>query len=257
MLEYSFVQISDIHYDKDYSANGNEFCHNEEKEAEDVEVGVEEDELTSLQKKNSYRYGRPGSDCDSPLILIEKSLAAVHNLDPDIVFWTGDSSRHDRDYKLPRHPLDVVQGIKRVAGIVNSAFRVGTVWPTIGNWDTKINNKPSLDDYQTLYHIWSILWNERQRQQIKVTFLEGGYYSLKPNSDFSIISLNTVVLGESFFVIGHIPPVNYLGAPLYHARCLSAFTNVTLFLSQIIIFSLSVDTVNKSLRSTMDMSIET
>ena len=253
---YTFVQLSDIHYDPHYSSTGNEFCHSDQESVQVLQEGKRESAPTKASvKRDNFKYGRPGSDCDSPLVLIEKTVAQLHTLDPDIVLWTGDSSRHDRDIKLPRHPLDIIQGIKRVAGLVNSAFRVGTVFPTLGNWDTKVQNDPSLEDYQQLYTIWSILWSEKQKSEIQITFLEGGFYSVKYSKNLVIVSLNTIEfyqdnvagdcrkhnqqlewlesileeaqqLGDNIVLIGHVPPMNYMGVPLYHSRCYAAFTNV-------------------------------
>jgi hypothetical protein len=245
---YSFIQISDIHYDSHYVSQGNEYCHSEN---ESNELGLSSEKAREAKD----RYGRPGSECDSPLVLIEKTIVELHRLDPDIIFWTGDSSRHDRDYNVPRRPLDIIQGIKRVAGLINSAFRVGSVFPTVGNWDTLVQNAPSLEDYQFLFQIWSILWNERQKLDIQVTFLEGGFYSVQYSKDLVLISLNTIEfyidnvggdcrkhneqlewlestleevrhLNQSVIIIGHVPPLSYLGTPLYHPRCFSTFTNV-------------------------------
>ncbi|KAJ3305032.1 Hsp90 cochaperone shq1 [Kappamyces sp. JEL0829] len=141
----------------------------------------------------------------------------MHTIDPDVVFWTGDSSRHDRDPDLPRSALDVTQGIQKVATLINSSFRAGTVFP--------------------------------------VTFLEGGFYSVAITERLSVIALNTIdwyvenslgdcksnnqqlmwlgsILEEirqlhgQVILIGHVPPLSYLSHPLYHPKCLASFTNI-------------------------------
>ncbi|KAJ3370710.1 protein transport protein S31 [Kappamyces sp. JEL0680] len=179
----------------------------------------------------------------------------MHTIDPDVVFWTGDSSRHDRDPDLPRSALDVTQGIQKVATLINSSFRAGTVFPVVGNWDTRYPQQTELEDYQSLFTVWSILWTESQKLAIQTTFLEGGFYSVAITERLSVIALNTIdwyvenslgdcksnnqqlmwlgsILEEirqlhgQVVLIGHVPPLSYLSHPLYHPKCLASFTNI-------------------------------
>ena len=156
--KYSFIQISDLHYDPHYSPFSpknptNEYCHvtasseksttsDEEKKRFTTTLTTRNNEnkitkkvpLVKLKYKNSYtketlknsdtketldtthqqitqtlditqqitlvkkskkpksnfEFGKPGSDCDSPMSLLQETMQFIHSdIDPDIVLWTG------------------------------------------------------------------------------------------------------------------------------------------------------------------------
>lgn len=145
-------------------------------------------------------YGAETSDCDSPLSLVNATLAWVkeHLKDEiDFVVWTGDSARHDSDEKLPRHNKDILAMNRRIADSMVEAFSddaglVIPVVPTFGNNDIYPHNilMPGPNDILQHYtSIWKPFIPEAQRH----SFEFGGWFYVEviPNK-LAVFSLNTM-----------------------------------------------------------------
>ncbi|KAI1368798.1 Metallo-dependent phosphatase-like protein [Xylaria arbuscula] len=145
-------------------------------------------------------YGAETSDCDSPLSLVNATLAWVkeHLRDEiDFVIWTGDSARHDSDEELPRHNKDILAMNRRIADSFVDAMSDDTgmvvpVVPTFGNNDIYPHNilMPGPNDILQHYtSIWKPFIPEVQRH----SFEFGGWFYVEviPNK-LAVFSLNTM-----------------------------------------------------------------
>ncbi|KAK5629941.1 hypothetical protein RRF57_005656 [Xylaria bambusicola] len=183
-LRGRFLHITDLHPDEHYephtSTQENIACHRGNGPA-----GI---------------YGAETSDCDSPLSLVDATLAWVkeHLRDEiDFVVWTGDSARHDSDEKLPRHNKDILAMNRRIADSFVDVFSDDTglvipVVPTFGNNDIYPHNilMPGPNDILQRYTtIWKPFIPEAQRH----SFEFGGWFYVEviPNK-LAVFSLNTM-----------------------------------------------------------------
>ncbi|KAI0966330.1 Metallo-dependent phosphatase-like protein [Xylaria arbuscula] len=183
-LHGRFLHITDLHPDEHYkphtSTQENIACHRDNGPA-----GV---------------YGAETSDCDSPLSLVNATLAWVkeHLRDEiDFVVWTGDSARHDSDEELPRHDKDILAMNRQIADAFVDTFSddaglVVPVVPTFGNNDIYPHNilMPGPNDILQRYTgIWKPFIPEAQRH----SFEFGGWFYVEViPSKLAVFSLNTM-----------------------------------------------------------------
>ena len=69
----------------------------------------------------------PGSECDSPITLVNLTLDHLHqewSNNIDFVIWTGDSARHDNDNLLPRTPSAIYEMNRSVSSPTTTGCRV-------------------------------------------------------------------------------------------------------------------------------------
>ncbi|KAI0408899.1 Metallo-dependent phosphatase-like protein [Xylaria palmicola] len=183
-LHGRFLHITDLHPDDHYkphtSTQENIACHRGHGLA-----GV---------------YGAETSDCDSPMSLVNATLAWVreHLRDEiDFVIWTGDSARHDSDEEIPRHNRDILAMNRRIADAFVDTFSdngglVIPVVPTFGNNDIYPHNilMPGPNDILRTYgSIWKPFIPEAQRH----SFEFGGWFYVEviPHK-LAVFSLNTM-----------------------------------------------------------------
>ncbi|TRX97917.1 hypothetical protein FHL15_001127 [Xylaria flabelliformis] len=183
-LRGRFLHITDLHPDDHYkphtSTQENIACHRGHGPA-----GV---------------YGAETSDCDSPMSLVNATLAWVreHLRDEvDFVVWTGDSARHDSDEEIPRHNNDILSMNRRIADAFVDTFSDETglvvpVVPTFGNNDIYPHNilMPGPNDILRTYSsIWKPFIPEAQRH----SFEFGGWFYVEviPHK-LAVFSLNTM-----------------------------------------------------------------
>ena len=155
-----------------------------------------------------------GSDCDSPLSLVNETFRWIEeNLkdEIDFVIWTGDSVRHDNDEKRPRNEDEIVElnefmaekwvdlfGVRDRAKSPTSVPRLSVpVIPTIGNNDIIPHNifreGPNMWT-KKFAEIWRHFIPEDQRH----TFVEGGWFTIEViPGKLAVISLNTMYFFES------------------------------------------------------------
>ncbi|KAI9179353.1 Acid sphingomyelinase-like phosphodiesterase 3b [Blastocladiella emersonii ATCC 22665] len=167
------AHITDLHLDAHYadSATADTYCH---ARPSAVDPRASAAAFTSQQQQqlpknhlsvdrwkpgpghvdpDRARYGRLGSACDTPLRLVDlaTSFLGRRDLDIDLVLWTGDSGRHDRDPLLPRTEFEVYDSNERSARMLAHAMREPSsrvdskdgamrVFPTVGNLDIHPHN---------------------------------------------------------------------------------------------------------------------
>ncbi|KAI1329642.1 Metallo-dependent phosphatase-like protein [Xylariaceae sp. FL0255] len=184
-LHGRFLHITDLHPDEIYkphsSTEENIACHREHGPA-----GV---------------YGAETSDCDSPLSLVNATLAWVkENLrdEIDFVIWTGDSARHDSDEENPRHDKDILAMNRHVANAFIDTFSdehndlVIPIVPTFGNNDIYPHNI-LLPGPNNILKSYSKIWGEFIPEEQRHAFEFGGWFYIEtiPNK-LAVFSLNTM-----------------------------------------------------------------
>ena len=116
-----FIQITDLHYDPHYYSgpDANEYCHPKQINLlSNIQNNIKSrNEQNNIKSSNgNERYGKPGSECDAPLELLQETLKYIKEFNGlDFVLWTGDSVRHDRDPDWKRSDVDVLEAVRRVS----------------------------------------------------------------------------------------------------------------------------------------------
>ncbi|KAI1828149.1 Endopolyphosphatase [Xylaria intraflava] len=183
-LRGRFLHITDLHPDEHYKPH----------------TSTEEDIACHRGNGVAGAYGAETSDCDSPLSLVNATLAWVkeHLRDEiDFVVWTGDSARHDSDEEMPRHNKDILSMNRRIADAFFEAFSDDTglvipVVPTFGNNDIYPHNilMPGPNDILRTY---SDVWREFIPEAQRNSFEFGGWFYVEVIPDrLAVFSLNTL-----------------------------------------------------------------
>ncbi|VDK54686.1 unnamed protein product [Anisakis simplex] len=157
-----FLQLTDLHYDKDYSSqfgSRSNKCHNATKPSD-------------LPKKRLGQFGDYA--CDAPKSLIRNALNAAYEIlpNPDFIFWTGDSIPHIDNYDE------------------TSKFPNVRVLPLFGNRDyAPANAFPDHNCllYERIFNLWKRWIGTANRH----TFLKGGYYKYVLGNKVVVLALNT------------------------------------------------------------------
>ncbi|KAF7531785.1 hypothetical protein G7Z17_g13703 [Cylindrodendrum hubeiense] len=183
-LQGKFLHITDFHPDEFYKPY------------------TSTDEGIACHRKSgpAGAYGAETTDCDSPLSLVDATLAWIRaNVkdDIDFVIWTGDTARHDSDERIPRNTSDVLGTNRLVSQKVIDTFSDNgqlavPVIPTFGNNDFLPHNifYPGPNKWLQAYsQIWHRFIPEEQRH----SFGFGGWFEVEviPNK-LSVFSLNTM-----------------------------------------------------------------
>jgi endopolyphosphatase len=171
---------------------------------------TEDDEACHHGEGTAGYLGSPGSECDSPQLLIDQTFDWIDkNLrdEIDFVIWTGDSARHDNDERIPRTENQIEEFNAAIANKFieifghrdehpNGALTIPIV-PNIGNNDVMPHNifeRGPNRWTEKLYQLWRSFIPEEQRH----TFMEGGWFHVEviPNK-LSVFSLNTLYFFDS------------------------------------------------------------
>ncbi|KAJ5664376.1 Endopolyphosphatase Ppn1p-related protein [Penicillium longicatenatum] len=196
-LHGRFLHITDFHPDLYYRYHGasdDGSCHN--------------------GKGDAGYFGAEGSDCDSPLALVNETFRWIEqNLkdDIDFVIWTGDSARHDNDERIPRTEEEILEFNKFMADKWVEMYGVrendvGTrgvpavsvpVVPTFGNNDIAPHNI-FMDGPNKWTRRYSDLWRHFIPEDQRHSFVEGGWFTSEViPGKLSVISLNTMYFFDS------------------------------------------------------------
>ncbi|KAI9006870.1 Metallo-dependent phosphatase-like protein [Hyaloraphidium curvatum] len=136
-----FLHLTDLHYDPDYRERATTYsqCHRVPADGN--------------QRRLAGKYGMLGTDCDASVALVEESLGYIRkrwgrDADPedriDLVLWTGDSARHDRDPAMPMTTRDVIDHNQACVDLMRNIFDSDVVVvPNIGNHDVHPANHMS------------------------------------------------------------------------------------------------------------------
>lgn len=190
-LQGRFLHITDLHPDPYYEPH----------------TSTAEDSACHWGEGPAGYYGTETSDCDAPFALINETFRWIsqHIKDEvDFVVWTGDSSRHDSDEKVPRTTAEVIRTNIYVAAKFAETFGNGLdpanhnhtmmipVIPTFGNNDFLPHNifyEGPNKWLKTYVKIWDKFIPEEQRHG----FERGGWFYVEaiPNK-LAVFSLNTM-----------------------------------------------------------------
>ncbi|KAG8692017.1 Endopolyphosphatase [Ceratobasidium sp. 423] len=196
-LHGRFIHITDIHPDGYYlpGASISSSCHSKKPRKESERAG---------------QYGAPGTDCDTPISLVNSTLEWVEKEwadQVDFVIWTGDNARHDTDSSIPRTPTEIRDMNREMARKMDQIFtpRGVKVVPSIGNNDIWLGHAYTTIAHNIMYEGPSPVTNdflESWRNFVPFpayqVFQRGVYYSIElvPNR-LAAISLNTLYWFDS------------------------------------------------------------
>lgn len=222
---YTFLHISDIHFDSLYSPNTPNNCV-----LGDTGMGCcRNDSMPLSPYNNASVWG--DYNCDTPYSLLYSTINWINdNLDFDFVIYTGDSVDHNEFVQNYSKNLYEIETVAKLLSTLNKP-----IFPVLGNHDTwpidqlyPINGSIPpfynivLTDIANIY-----LKNFNFSTDMYNTFKKGGYYTndflvatnslfydknnmadyFCPNCDFQ--NQNEFIqnsLKTPKFVIGHIPP---------------------------------------------------
>ncbi|KAI7221756.1 Endopolyphosphatase [Hortaea werneckii] len=198
-LHGRFLHLTDFHPDRFYeiysSTSSDAACHRGQGPA-----GI---------------YGAEMSDCDSPIDLVNQTMAWIKEEfkdKVDFVVWTGDSARHDNDDEIPRNAGQVtklnefmVHKMFEVFGKhngdeddndPNNDFVIPIV-PNLGNNDILPHNVMTKGP-NTWTRTYSRIWRQFIPEVQKHSFEQGGWFYVEviPNK-LAVFSLNTLYFFKS------------------------------------------------------------
>ncbi|XP_041359012.1 acid sphingomyelinase-like phosphodiesterase 3b isoform X2 [Gigantopelta aegis] len=189
-----FWQITDIHYDFNYSRFGNpgKLCHQSKTTNSTRSVGL----------FGNYK-------CDSPWTLVTTAIDGMKaiNAKPDFILWTGDSMSHVSDNQSSL--LKVYLTIRNVSNLIHSAFPNVSVFPVLGNHDPYPSNNMPIGSnyYEKIISMsgWKQFLGKSEQEQ----FMKGGFYVSTVVTGIRVIGLNTNLLySKNPLVQGHKDPSN-------------------------------------------------
>ena len=198
-LHGRFLHLTDFHPDRFYetysSTSSDAACHRGQGPA-----GI---------------YGAEMSDCDSPIELVNQTMAWIKEEfkdKVDFVVWTGDSARHDNDDEVPRNAGQVtklnefmVHKMFEVFGKhngdeddndPNNDFVIPIV-PNLGNNDILPHNVMTKGP-NTWTRTYARIWRQFIPEVQKHSFEQGGWFYVEviPNK-LAVFSLNTLYFFKS------------------------------------------------------------
>ncbi|RUP06327.1 hypothetical protein BC936DRAFT_140406 [Jimgerdemannia flammicorona] len=210
--EGKFLHVTDIHVDPTYleGSDPKQLCHRVSDLASNNTAGV---------------YGALGTNCDSPIPLVESSFGFMHEhlQNVDFIIYTGksnlrkslsrthyrmeipatdivivfaicpgDTARHDRDVVVPRTSTDVLSDHKMVVDYFHKNFDTKRVKfiPTLGNNDEYLHDQIAFGPQPLLTNLTK-LWAPFNLN-LGETFANGGYFTqdVLPGK-LQVISMNT------------------------------------------------------------------
>lgn len=147
-------------------------------------------------------FGAPGTDCDTPLSLVNTTLEWIEKEwadKVDFVIWTGDNARHDTDSEIPRTPAEIRDMNRDIARKMDAIFtpRGVSVVPSIGNNDIWPHNI-MYEGPNSVTNDFLESWRSFVPFPAYQVFQRGVYFSteLVPNR-LAAISLNTLYWFDS------------------------------------------------------------
>ncbi|KAM4871807.1 acid sphingomyelinase-like phosphodiesterase 3b [Thomomys bottae] len=176
--------------------------------------------------------------CDSPWILINSSIYAMKEIEPnpDFILWTGDDTPHVPNESLGEEA--VLEIVRRLTTLIREVFPNTKVFAALGNHDFHPKNQFPVGS-NNIYNQVAELWRPWLSNESIALFKEGAFYSEKlpgPSRAGRIVVLNTNLyysnneqtagmadpgqqfqwleevlsnaaqVGEMVYIIGHVPP---------------------------------------------------
>ncbi|KAK5134426.1 hypothetical protein LTR08_006473 [Meristemomyces frigidus] len=198
-LHGRFLHVTDFHPDRFYKAY----------------TSTTEDAACHHGHGPAGVYGAETSECDSPISLINETMAWIERElkdKIDFVVWTGDSARHDNDDELPRSTAQVVGLNEMMVQRMFDVFgkRNGDAEDEDPNNDYIIPIIPSLGNNDILPHnvmtagpnawtrAYANIWKQFIPEAQKHQFEQGGWFYVEviPNK-LAVFSLNTLYFFRS------------------------------------------------------------
>ncbi|WFD04820.1 endopolyphosphatase [Malassezia vespertilionis] len=193
-----FVHITDMHLDKHYQDNASiaSSCHR----------------ISPNAAQRAGHWGTPLSDCDSPRILGNASLAwlrdnwrSEENRTFDFILWTGDSVRHDNDKDTPRTVQETMEAVRFSAQLLQHYFPGIPIVPNLGNNDVFKHNI-MLPGHSKELDAFLDAWRDLIPHDMVDSFRKGGYFATEviPNT-LGVISLNTLYFYDTNSAVAGCP----------------------------------------------------
>ncbi|KAI1730135.1 acid sphingomyelinase-like phosphodiesterase 3b [Ditylenchus destructor] len=175
------LQLTDFHYDPDYSTQGNagKMCHK----------GNSTDSKSDLGEYGDYK-------CDAPLSLVEHAIRGAKSIlpNPELILWTGDNVPHVDGYNED-YTINV---IGKTTNLLRDIFPGVLVLPVFGNHDYAPAN--DFPDFQTnIYYRTYQLWKPWIGEQAESD--PAGQFQFMENT-----LEDAKTKGHNVHVIAHIPP---------------------------------------------------
>ncbi|XP_071455401.1 acid sphingomyelinase-like phosphodiesterase 3b [Hetaerina americana] len=178
-----FWHITDIHYDVNYTVNGDSrrMCWRPEHGMGGNGGG---------SRRPAGRFG--DYSCDSPWRLVESAARAMKSLHGDnieFVLWTGDSIAHvNDDYLSTEKVLMVMQNL---TDLLRHTFSSQFVFPVLGNHDFYPQNQFPPRRHPTYKRV-ADMWRHWLPTEAIDSFEKGGYYTIEQKGRrFRLVALNT------------------------------------------------------------------
>ncbi|KAJ3657707.1 hypothetical protein Zmor_009492 [Zophobas morio] len=183
---FKILQLSDIHYDPNYTPNGNAECGEP--------ICCQEDQGEAPSEEAACGYWTDYRDADVPWHLVEETIRQVNTQEFDYVYYTGDIINH-RVWETS--VTNNTNTISQLYSYFKDSFAV-PVYPIFGNHEPHpLNTWPteSVTDeqfsIQWLFELAADAWSDLVGEDIRETVLKGGYYTVSPKPGFRIIAINS------------------------------------------------------------------
>ncbi|XP_068239183.1 acid sphingomyelinase-like phosphodiesterase 3b [Palaemon carinicauda] len=172
-----FWQITDIHWDQQYSINGDEkkMCHKE----------------YSSSGRSNGKFGN--YLCDSPWPLVKNAIQTMQKIEstPDFVLWTGDNVPHVNDPEPDFSTIFLT--LNNITTELRTSFEdYIPILPVLGNHDAfpKDDYPVAGEEFYGQYLTkggWSLVLPEEAQEDFK----KGGFYEYSLPSNVTVMVLNT------------------------------------------------------------------
>ena len=173
------IQVTDIHYDKNYVENGTIYC--------DTPLCCHE----PASQYSRIKSGKFGSikNCDTNINTLKSFVQAAYELNPDFIIWTGDNAEHDSWNSTQEEAFSATRTIKNA---IDEVFQHKIpIYPVIGNHEVYPNDLWESGKENIFKYLADIYKDYFFEDQAYDTFSKYGYYTEKhPNTNLRIIALN-------------------------------------------------------------------
>jgi hypothetical protein len=123
---FKMVHLTDVHFDLKYTVGANSDCGINNVVCCRAEQGFPSEPKNQARSVGEYK-------CDLPFATVESMGRFIHQLDPDVVVWTGDITSHDLwDYTYE----EVLEYTETFGAFLRSrSFMDTPIYPIEGNHD--------------------------------------------------------------------------------------------------------------------------
>jgi sphingomyelin phosphodiesterase len=186
LQSFTILQLSDIHYDPDYTPNGNAACGEP--------ICCQSDQGEPESPEQACGYWTDYRDADAPWHLVEETVRQAKTQDFDYVYYTGDIIAHRVWETSIEKNTDA---ITKLHTYFKDNFDV-PVFPIFGNHEPHPLNlwpEDNINDEEHsvnwLFQLAAKEWSELIGEDVTETVLKGGYYSVSPRPGFRVVGINS------------------------------------------------------------------